>query len=311
MQLALMMKWQTLLVTGIAGDRMGMQEKVEKVEQKGGQMSLEEVAAALAVRHASFGDAPSITIKEAGAFLERVVGVLFPHYSGIALADTEAVEQALARVREELLAFLGCATGDTGSKCDKIADAFIARLPEISDAVRLDAEALLEGDPAAGSLSEIIMAYPGCYAITAYRIAHCLYESKIPLFPRLISEYAHRVTGIDINPGATIGKSFFVDHGTAIVIGETAIIGDNVKIYQGVTLGALRVDAEYRDKKRHPTVEDNVVIYANATILGGETVIGHDSVVGGNVWLTQSVLPYSRVMYRSSDSSESGLDWDI
>lgn len=310
-----MMKCQTLLVTGpvtgIAGDRMGMQEKVEKVEQKGGQMSLGEVAAELAVRHASYGDAPPITIKEAGAFLERVVGVLFPHYSGIALADTEAVEQALARVRQELLAFLGCATGDTGSKCDEIADAFIARLPEISDAVRLDAEALLEGDPAAASLSEIIMAYPGCYAITAYRIAHCLYESKIPLFPRLISEYAHRVTGIDINPGATIGRSFYVDHGTAIVIGETAIIGDNVKIYQGVTLGALKVGAEYRDKKRHPTVEDNVVIYANATILGGETVIGHDSVVGGNVWLTQSVLPYSRVMYRSSDSSESGLDWDI
>lgn len=286
---------------------MGMQKKVKKAEQE----SLARVAAELAARHTSFGDAPPITIKEAGAFLERVLGVLFPHYSGVVLADSEAVEQALSRVREELLAFLGCATGDRGGKCEEIADAFLENLPKISDAVRLDAEALLEGDPAAGSLSEIIMAYPGCYAIAAYRISHPLYERKIPLFPRLISEYAHRVTGIDINPGAKIGKSFFVDHGTAIVIGETAVIGDNVKIYQGVTLGALRVDAEYRNRKRHPTVEDNVVIYANATILGGDTVIGHDSVIGGNVWLTQSVLPYSRVMYRSSDSSESGLDWDI
>lgn len=286
---------------------MGMQKKVTKA----GQNNLGQVAAALARRHADFGGAPPITIKEAGAFLERVIGVLFPHYSGVILADAGAVEEALTRVKAELLGFLGCATGDTGGKCEEIADAFLARLPEISDAVRLDAEALLEGDPAAGSLSEIIMAYPGVYAIAAYRIAHPLYEWKIPLFPRLISEYAHRVTGIDINPGAVVGKSFFVDHGTAIVIGETAIIGDNVKIYQGVTLGALSVDAKYRDQKRHPTVEDNVVIYANATILGGETVIGHDSIIGGNVWLTQSVLPYSRVMYKSSDSSESGLDWDI
>ncbi len=284
-----------------------MQKKVTKA----GQAKLEKVAAALAERHASYGQAPPITIKEAGAFLERVMGVLFPHYSGVALPDADAVETALTDLRKALLAFLCCATGDSGKDSEEIADAFIEMLPAIADAVCLDAEALLEGDPAAGSLSEIIMAYPGCYAIAAYRIAHPLYQWKIPLFPRLISEYAHRVTGIDINPGAVIGKSFFVDHGTAIVIGETAIIGDNVKIYQGVTLGALRVDQEYRGTKRHPTVEDNVVIYANATILGGDTVIGHDSVIGGNVWLTQSVLPYSRVMYRSSDISESGLDWDI
>lgn len=284
-----------------------MQKKVTKA----GQAKVEKVAAALAERHASYGQAPPITIKEAGAFLERVMGVLFPHYSGVALPDGAAVETALTDLKKALLAFLCCATGDSGKDSEEIADAFIEMLPAIADAVCLDAEALLEGDPAAGSLSEIIMAYPGCYAIAAYRIAHPLYQWKIPLFPRLISEYAHRVTGIDINPGAVIGKSFFVDHGTAIVIGETAIIGDNVKIYQGVTLGALRVDQEYRGTKRHPTVEDNVVIYANATILGGETVIGHDSVIGGNVWLTQSVLPYSRVMYRSADISESGLDWDI
>ena len=206
-----------------------MQGKLEKEEQK----TLAEVAAALAERHVSYGTAPPITIDEAGGFLERVMGVLFPHYSGIPLADAEAVAAALSEVRESLLGFLGCATGDTGSKCDEIADAFIAMLPGIADAVRLDAEAILEGDPAAGSLAEIIMAYPGCYAVAAYRIAHPLRDWKIPFFPRLLSEYAHRVTGIDINPGATIGKSFFVDHGTAIVIGETALIGDYVKIYQG------------------------------------------------------------------------------
>ncbi|MCK5042210.1 MAG: serine acetyltransferase, partial [Sphingomonadales bacterium] len=137
------------------------------------------------------------------------------------------------------------------------------------------------------------------------------YKMGVPLFPRLLSEYSHRVTGVDINPGATIGKSFFLDHATAVVIGETAIVGDNVKIYQGVTLGALKVNKGQKNVKRHPTIEDNVIIYANATILGGETVIGHDSIIGGNVWLTKSVQPNSRVMYRSSDYSESGLDWTI
>ena len=145
-----------------------------------------------------------------------------------------------------------------------------------------------------------MITYPGFYALCAHRIAHALYQLGLPLISRLFSEYAHAKVGIDIHPAARIGKNFFMDHGTGIVIGETAEIGDNVKIYQGVTLGALYVEKKLSDMKRHPTVEDNVVIYANATILGGDTVIGHDSVIGGGSWLTQSVIPYSLV-YNSVD----------
>lgn len=146
----------------------------------------------------------------------------------------------------------------------------------------------------------MIIAYPGFFALSIYRMAHELHQLNVPLIPRLFSEYAHSKVGIDIHPGAKIGKNLFLDHGTGIVIGETAEIGDNVKIYQGVTLGALYVEKKLSDVKRHPTVEDNVVIYANATILGGDTVIGHDSTIGGGAWLTQSVIPYSLV-YNSVD----------
>jgi len=163
-----------------------------------------------------------------------------------------------------------------------------------------DAQAIYDGDPAAESIDEVIIAYPGFLAISIYRFAHELYLLKIPLLPRLLSEYAHQVTGIDINPGAKIGDSFFIDHGTGIVIGETAEIGNNVKIYQGVTLGAMSVEKELAKMKRHPTIEDNVIIYSQAVILGGDTRIGHDSVIGGNVWLTQSVPPHS-VVYHTSE----------
>jgi serine O-acetyltransferase len=163
----------------------------------------------------------------------------------------------------------------------------------------LDAEAIEEGDPAAESVEEVVSAYPGFHAIAIYRIAHEFYALEVPIFPRLLSELAHQRTGIDIHPGATIGRSFFIDHGTGIVIGETSVIGERVKIYQGVTLGALSVEKSLSASKRHPTIENGVVIYSNATILGGETVIGHDSVIGGNVWLTESVLPYSVVYNRS------------
>jgi serine O-acetyltransferase len=162
-----------------------------------------------------------------------------------------------------------------------------------------DAEEILLNDPAAQSVEEVILAYPGFYAIAVYRLAKELYEQKIPILPRLMSEYAHSQTGIDIHPGATIGTPFFIDHGTGIVIGETTCIGDFVKIYQGVTLGALMVRKSDADIKRHPTIENNVTIYANATILGGKTVIGHDSLIGGNVFLTNSVLPHSTVYQKS------------
>ncbi|NNC61438.1 MAG: serine acetyltransferase, partial [Eudoraea sp.] len=152
-------------------------------------------------------------------------------------------------------------------------------------------------DPASLSIEEVYLAYPGFYAIAIYRLAHELYKKKFPLVPRLMTEYAHRQTGVDINPGARIGKSFFIDHATGVVIGETAVIHDHVKIYQGVTLGALYVTKSLSDTKRHPTIEDNVTIYANATILGGETVIGANSIIGGNAWLTGSVPPNSKVYH--------------
>lgn len=179
------------------------------------------------------------------------------------------------------------------SSCFNLAEqtvlALIKQIPEIRRQILLDVKAALDGDPAARSAEEIILSYPGLEAILVYRIAHFLHANGIPIIPRIMSEHIHGKTGIDIHPGAQIGESFFIDHGTGIVIGETTIIGDNVKIYQGVTLGAVSVKKNMSNKKRHPTIEDNVTIYAGATILGGDTVIGKGSVIGGNVWLTASV----------------------
>lgn len=183
----------------------------------------------------------------------------------------------------------------------EIVAAFVARLPEVRRLVESDVQAAYEGDPAATSRMEVVMAYPGLYAVTIHRLAHELYLLKVPIVPRIMSELAHSRTGIDIHPGATIGERFFIDHGTGVVIGETTVIGRNVKLYQGVTLGALSFDKDpvtgalVKGVKRHPNVEDNVVIYAGATILGGETTIGHDSEIGGNVWLKDSIPPNSRV----------------
>ncbi|MBO0323265.1 serine acetyltransferase [Muricauda sp. CAU 1633] len=179
-------------------------------------------------------------------------------------------------------------------------DSYVTTLPQILEKLNLDAEAILNCDPASLSIQEIYMAYPGFYAIAIYRLAHELYVQDVPLIPRLMTEYAHRQTGVDINPGATIGKSFFIDHATGVVIGETAVIHDNVKIYQGVTLGALYVAKNLQKTKRHPTIESNVTIYANATILGGETVIGENSIIGGNAWLTSSV-PANSTVYHSPE----------
>jgi serine O-acetyltransferase len=183
---------------------------------------------------------------------------------------------------------------------------FMKKLPALRQTLSEDVRAAFDGDPAVKSFDEVIFSYPGLLAITIYRTAHELYSRNIPLVPRIMTEYAHSITGIDIHPGAQIGERFFIDHGTGVVIGETAIIGKNVKIYQGVTLGSLNFPKDeegnlLRNIKRHPTIEDEVIIYANAAILGGNTVIGARSVIGGNVWLTHSVPPDTKVMLKNPD----------
>lgn len=185
-------------------------------------------------------------------------------------------------------------------KANRMTISIIEKLPSLREKLNTDIQAAYTGDPAASCTEEILLGYPSIEAISIYRIAHLLYKMKIPLIPRIMSEYAHQLTGIDIHPGAGIGEYFFIDHGTGVVIGETCVIGNNVKIYQGVTLGAKSFALDengnpIKGVKRHPDIEDNVVIYAGATILGGDTIIGHDSVIGGNVWLTHSVPPFSRV----------------
>jgi serine O-acetyltransferase len=184
-------------------------------------------------------------------------------------------------------------------EAESIANDFFDNCITLHSALKQDLDVVLEFDPAAKSKNEVLLAYPGFFAIATYRIAHYLWHKKIYVLSRIIAEYTHSKTGIDIHPGATIGSGFFIDHGTGIVIGETTIIGDNVKIYQGVTLGALSVSRDKMNKKRHPTIEDNVVIYANATILGGNTIIGKEAVIGGNVWITDSVPPQSLVFHKS------------
>jgi serine O-acetyltransferase len=179
----------------------------------------------------------------------------------------------------------------------ELVDEFFTQLPEVYKVLLNDAETFLKSDPAATCVEEVILCYPGFYSLLVHRISHILYELKIPVLPRVISEYSHGRTGIDIHPGASIGNNCFIDHGTGIVIGETAEVGNNVKIYQGVTLGALYVEKKLKDKKRHPTIEDDVIIYAGSTILGGNTIVGHNTIIGGNVWLTESVIPFS-IVYR-------------
>lgn len=194
-----------------------------------------------------------------------------------------------------ILETLGDSLGDTPAHAETI---FLDRLPGIREMLLQDADAILEGDPAAVSRTEVIRTYPGFFAIAVYRLAHEFHRLGVPLIPRILTEYAHNQTGIDIHPAAKIGQSFCIDHGTGIVIGETVEIGNNVKLYQGVTLGALSVRKEMAKTKRHPTIEDRVVIYSGATILGGDTIIGSDSIIGGNVWITKSIPPFSRVYYQ-------------
>lgn len=227
---------------------------------------------------------------------DQVICLLFPQrgcHSTLGIADTEGNLLELKRRFNEYVESVVTLNTDLKDIVESIVDSFFEGLPELARALDLDVMAAYNGDPAAYSKEEIIITYPGFYAVCMYRIAHSLHQLKVPLIPRLLSEYAHEKTGIDIHPGAGIGEGFFIDHGTGVVIGETAHIGKNVKIYQGVTLGALSVKKKMQSIKRHPTIENDVVIYANSTILGGETVIGAGSVIGGNTWIVASVEPYS------------------
>lgn len=232
------------------------------------------------------------------ALAEQVLAVLFPERATRPLASTDAVAATLYHLQAELGELLAQVPGLPAPPATLAADLFNG-LPNLRVALLRDAEATLAADPAAQDVTEILSTYPGFYATALHRLAHALHQRGVPRLPRLLSEHAHQRTGIDIHPGARIGPAFCIDHGTGIVIGETAEIGAHVQLYQGVTLGALSVTKTLQGLKRHPTIEDHVVIYANATILGGSTVIGTRSIIGGNVWLTESVPSHSRVYHRA------------
>jgi len=225
------------------------------------------------------------------AFTHRLFYTLFDE-------DTPVEEnmEGMGRDFEELSKLVCWKPGQT---CGEIWDQYCSTLPLILEKLGKDAKAIYENDPASNSIEEVYLAYPGFFAIAIYRLSHELNKIGLPLVPRLMAECAHRFTGVDINPGAIIGVPFFIDHGTGVVIGETTVIKNNVKVYQGVTLGALSVHQGLRNVKRHPTIEDNVTIYANATILGGKTIIGANSVIGGNVWLTKSIPENSMVSHNA------------
>ncbi len=250
------------------------------------------------------------------AVLDNLMAILYPGCHGHDAVDHETGEQMLRRLLIETGTQLAdqarrafayqcehdrCRDcGDCREQGERAAAALFDALPAIRDMLQDDIQAAYEGDPAARSTMEIVMSYPGIFAISVHRLAHALYGAGVPLIPRVMSEYAHTRTGIDIHPGARIGPGFFIDHGTGVVIGETCVIGEHVKLYQGVTLGALSFAKDEQGNlvkgiKRHPDVEDRVIVYAGATILGGNTVIGHDSVIGANVWLIHSVAPGSKV----------------
>lgn len=233
-------------------------------------------------------------------FIDGLTHYLFPVVDDVKLFMLEH-QPMQYKLRHQLLEMLKVGQCNQGLSPEEVVDIFFGKLPSVRDLLLKDAEMILQFDPAAESLEEVILSYPGFLAIMVHRLAHELHLCPVPVLPRMISEWAHSKTGIDIHPGATIGCPFFIDHGTGVVIGETSVVGDNVKVYQGVTLGAAAVKKDEAKLKRHPTIQDNVVLYAGSTILGGSTVIGHDSIIGGNTWVTRSVPPFSLV-YNSNQS---------
>jgi serine O-acetyltransferase len=253
---------------------------------------------------------------ETHAFVEKAVNLLFPFRTKNKWS-AEELRKGLKELEAELEFIMNPLKKKLEREPAEICNEFMNRLPGVYECMMKDADAFMQFDPAAESIEEVILCYPGFFSIAVYRLAHELQTLDVPVLPRVMTEYAHGKTGVDIHPGAKIGTSFFIDHGTGTVIGETAVIGDNVKIYQGVTLGALFVKKSMAQQKRHPTIEDNVIIYARSTILGGDTVIGHDSVIGGNVWLTEGVAPFSvvyqkhHVVVRDSKDISDQITWVI
>jgi len=235
--------------------------------------------------------------KRISEWIENLLYLLFPERNSLGFSNVEEVSNAFKTSENELLEIL--VKTKACSDCDNslIVKNFFENLPNVYKVMNTDSVAIMEGDPAAKSIQEVVRTYPGFTAICIYRIAHQLWKLKVPMIPRILTEYSHSITGIDIHPGAKIGEYLHIDHGTGIVVGETCVIGNHVKLYQGVTLGALSVEKDMANMQRHPIIENNVIIYAGATILGGETVIGHNSVIGGNVWLTSSVEPHTIVYH--------------
>ena len=287
-----------------------MEETLQKNKKTGAVAShLEEVAC----EFASIGSSPSgdkfigldLTVEDAISFL---LTAMFPYHFGKArerFVETEKRTWELMRAYDALTRCLTCVCENELEASEKALE-LIDALPGILEILKTDIRAGYEGDPAAKSIDEIILTYPAFQAISIYRMAHKLYQMQVPLVPRMMTEYAHRITGIDIHPGATIGSYFFIDHGTGVVIGETTTIGDHVKLYQHVTLGAKSFEVGedgtlVKGIKRHPDIGDRVVIYSGATILGGQTVIGDDCVIGGNVWLTHSIPPGETVTIKVPD----------
>jgi serine O-acetyltransferase len=236
--------------------------------------------------------------KEITAWALQLIRLLFPEQSKQVFISVHQLKDEFVKLENELFLIMNATKACKDRNNEQRAKLFFEAVPALYQLLNTDIQAIFSGDPAARSEFEVIRTYPGFFAISFFRLAHSLYKHDVPLLPRILTEYAHSKTGIDIHPAAEIDEYFYIDHGTGIVIGESCKIGKHVKLYQGVTLGALSVDKNMAFTKRHPTVEDHVVIYSGATILGGETIIGHNSIIGGNVWLTKSVKPHSTVFHK-------------
>ena len=282
-------------------------EKLEKQIDKVVDTILEDYQAGREIDAMESGSQPDKdTIIE---LIEKLRRIVFPGYFRERNYKTYNARHNLSILIEDVMYHLSKQISlvlqgeDREEQAKAICLEFLSRIPAVRAVVQTDLQAAYDGDPAATGMAEVIFSYPGLYAITVYRLAHELYLLNVPMIPRIMTEYAHSETGIDIHPGATIGKFFFIDHGTGIVIGETTVIGENVKIYQGVTLGGLstRGGQSLRGKRRHPTIEDNVTIYANASILGGETVVGQGCVIGASAFITKSVPPCTTVSIKSQE----------